>query len=174
MTSRISIIILFVLLGLFLPVTGQEQPLKDYADAHKDKKFCFYPSTLRMINIKKNPDFNELVSGIEKLLVYALDSAAKADQSYTEIINSYQEIGFEEYASAYGGETNFFLYGKEEAEDNQFVGVFKNEDEVMAFYMHGNIAWQSIPKLLQSFQEGDVMNIFTLNEKQFENDPDDK
>jgi hypothetical protein len=172
MTTRSSFILLILLLGLFRPASGQEQPLKDYADKHKDRKLCFYPSTLRMINIGKNPDFNELVSGIEKLLVYTLDSAAKADQSYTEIIPTYKDLGFEEYASAYGGETNFFLYGKEAEKDNQFVGVFRNGEELMAFYMHGNIGWQSIPKLMMSFREDEIINILNLNEEKFENDPD--
>lgn len=172
--TKSSFVFLFILPGLFHPVLAQEQPLKDYADKHNELKLCFYPSTLRMINIAKNPDYYELVNGIEKLLVYTLDSTAKADQSYNEIITSYQKLGFEEYASAYGGETNFFLYGKEKEKDNQFVGVFKNDEQVMAFYMHGNIAWQSIPKLMQSFQKDDMINIFNLNEKNFENDPDDR
>jgi hypothetical protein len=164
MITKSSIVFLIILLGLFRPVSGQEQPLKDYADAHKESKFCFYPSTLRMINIAQNPDYNDLVNGIEKLLVYSLDSSAKADQSYKDIINSYREIGFEEYAAMYGGKTNFFLYGKENKDENQFVGVMKSEDEVYAFYMRGQIGWQKIPALMQNFQSEDVMNIFDLKQ----------
>lgn len=161
--TKSKILLVFLLLGGLDPsLRAQETPFKEYADAHKDRKFCFYPSTLRMINIAQNPDYNELVNGIEKLLVYTLDSAATANNNYKEIITSYQEIGYEEYAAMYGGKTNFFLYGKENEGENQFVGVMKADDAVYAFYMRGKIGWQKIPELIQSFQTGDVINIFDL------------
>lgn len=154
---------MFLLLGgLFTSLGAQETPFKEYADAHKDRKFCFYPSTLRMINIAQNPDYNEMVNGIEKLLVYTLDSAASANNNYKEIISEYQNLGFEEYAAMYGGKTNFFLYGKENKDENQFVGVMKMDDAVYAFYLRGRIGWQKIPDLMQSFKNGDVINIFDL------------
>jgi hypothetical protein len=163
MATKSKILFVFLLLGgLFPSLRAQETPFKEYADTHKERKFCFYPSTLRMVNIAQNPDYNDLVNGIEKLLVYSLDSAAKASQSYKEIITSYEKIGFEEYATVYGGKTNFFLYGKENKDENQFVGVMKSEDAVYAFYMRGQIGWQKIPALMQSFQTDDVMNIFDL------------
>ena len=163
MVNISKLILLFLLMAGMLPsLKAQETPFKAYADTHKDRKFCFYPSTLRMINIAKNPDYNELVNGIEKLLIYTLDSAAKAGQSYKSIITTYKKIGFEEYVTMAGGKTNFILYGKENKDENQFVGVMKSEDAVYAFYMRGQIGWQKIPALMQSFQSEDVMNIFDL------------
>ncbi len=147
------------------PLKAQETPFKAYADAHKDRKFCFYASTLRMINIAKNPDYNELVNGIEKLLVCTLDSAAKAGQSYKGLITSYKKIGFEEYVTVAGGKTNFILYGKENKDENQFVGVMKSEDAMYAFYLRGRIGWEKIPDLMRSFQADDMINIFDLNKQ---------
>jgi len=144
---------------------AQETPFKKYADAHKERKFCFYPSTLRMINIAKNPDYYELVNGVEKLLVYTLDSAAKANQSYKGLITSYKKIGFDEYVTMAGGKTNFILYGKENKNENQFIGVMKSEDAMYAFYLRGMIGWQKIPALMQSFQADDMINIFDLNKQ---------
>ena len=160
------ILIFWLLAGVLTALKAQETPFKTYGDAHKDRKFCFYPSTLRMINIAQNPDYNELVNGIEKLMVYTLDSAAKASKSYKGIFTSYKKIGFEEYASISGGTTNFFLYGKETKNENQFVGVMKSEDAVYAFYMRGRIGWQKIPAMMQSFKSGDMINIFQLNKKE--------
>ena len=170
-----KLIIVFLLLTGFLPsLKAQETPFKIYADANKERKFCFYPSTLRMINIAQNPDYNELVNGIEKLLVYTLDSTAKANQSYKAIITSYKKMGFEEYASISGGNTNFFLYGKENKKENQFVGVMKSEDAVYAFYVRGRIGWQKIPALMQSFKGDDMINIFQLNKKEIGKHPRNK
>ena len=175
MVNISKLVIIFWLLGGFLPsLKAQETAFKTYGDAHKDRKFCFYPSTLRMINIAKNPDYNELVNGIEKLMVYTLDSAAKASKSYKGIITSYKKIGFEEYASMYGGTTDFFLYGKENKNENQYVGVMKSEDAVYAFYMRGRIAWQKIPALMQSFKSNDMINIFQLNKKEIGKRPRNK
>ena len=139
------IVVFCLLIGILPSLRAQETPFKTYADAHKERKFCFYPSTLRMINIDKNPDYYELVNGIEKLLVYTLDSAAKASQSYKTVIISYKKIGFEEYVSVAGGKTDFIMYGKENKNENQFVGVMKSEDAIFAFYLRDRIGWQKIP-----------------------------
>lgn len=156
---------LCLVIGLLPSLKAQETPFKDYADKHKERKFCFYPSTLRMINLAKNPDYDELVNGIEKLLIYTLDSAAIASQSYKSIVTSYRKIGFEEYVSMTGGTTNFILYGKESKSENQFVGVMQSEDALYAFYLRGRIGWQKIPALMQSFQSDDMINIFELNKR---------
>lgn len=168
-------IIIFLMLTVFLPsVNAQETPFKTYADAHKTKKYCFYASTLRMINISHNPDYYKLVNGIEKLLVYTLDSAAIASKSYKSIITSYNKIGFDEYASIAGGTTDFFIYGKDNKAESQFVGVFKGSDAVYAFYLRGRIEWQNIPALMQSFETGDMINIFQLNKKEIGKRPQNK
>lgn len=159
------IIVLSLAVGLLTSLKAQETQFKAYADAHKERKFCFYPSTLRMLNTTNNPDYYELVNGIEKMLVYSLDSAAKASQSYKSIITSYKKIGFEEYVTLNSGKTNFILYGKENKTRNQFVGVMKSEDAMYAFYLRGRIGWQKIPALMQSFQSDGMINIFDLNKQ---------
>jgi hypothetical protein len=175
MAKTSKLILIFCLLAGVLPsLKAQETPLKEYGDAHKDRKYCFYPSTLRMINIAKNPDYNGLVNGIEKLLIYTLDSAAKAGQSYKGLITSYKKTGFEEYVSVWGGKTNFILYGKESKDENQFVGVMKSEDAMYAFYLRGRIGWQKIPALMQSFQADDMINIFDLNKQKSGKRPQNK
>ena len=157
------IVVFWLMVGILPSLKAQETPFKKYADAHKERKFCFYPSTLRMLNMAHNPDYYALVNDIEKLLVYTLDSAAKASQSYNAMITTYKKTGFEEYAAMSGGKTIFLLYGKENKHENQFVGVVKNEDSFFAFYMRGRIGWQKIPALMQSFKSDDMINIFDLN-----------
>jgi hypothetical protein len=163
MKSTTILISLIILLGLSWEIKAQEQPLKDFAEDRKDRKFCFYPSTLRMVNLANNPDFDDLVNGIEKLLIYNLDSAARADKSYKEIITTYQELDFEEYASAYGGGLNFYVYGKENKKETEYIGIIKQADLLTAFYMRGQIAMNKIPRLIQSMSEGDFINPFDFN-----------
>ncbi|MEE4259045.1 MAG: DUF4252 domain-containing protein [Bacteroidales bacterium] len=163
MRSTTILISLVILLGLSWEIKAQEQPLKDFAEDRKDRKFCFYPSTLRMVNLANNPDFDDLVNGIEKLLIYNLDSTARADKSYKEIITTYQELDFEEYASAYGGGLNFYVYGKENKKETEYIGVVKQDDLLTTFYMRGQIAMNKIPRLIQSMSEGDFINPFDFN-----------
>lgn len=163
MTRRIKFLIVIVALGLGnQPLSAQEAPLKDLVEHRRDRKLAFYPSTLRMINLSQNPDYNEMVNGIDKLLIYTLDSATKADKSYRQIAQTYTRLGFEEYAMAYGADMQLAILGKE-GNDNEFVGYFGQNDLVVAFYLRGNVGWQKIPTLLQSMQQDDMINLFDLN-----------
>ena len=157
------LISLVIWLGLSLNLDAQEQALKDFAEDRKESKFCFYPSTLRMVNLANNPDFDELVGDIEKLLIYNLDSATRAEKSYKQIITAYEALEFEEYASAYGGGLNFYVYGKENRKETEYIGILKRDDMLTAFYMRGQIALNKIPHLMQSMSEGDFINPFDFN-----------
>lgn len=139
------------------PLLAQEQPLKDLVEAKRERKYAFYPSTLRMVNISENQAYNELVSGVEKLLVYTLDSATRADRSYTQITANYQELGYEEYASVMGGDMSLAVMGLESKDGNQFVGFVGQTDMVMAFYLRGSIAWQKIPTLINTLKSEDML-----------------
>jgi len=163
MIKKTILISLILTVGYISPIFAQEQPLKDFAEDRKERKFCFYPSTLRMVNLANNPDFDELVSGIDKLLIYNLDSTARADKAYKELIATYEELDFEEYASAYGGDLNFYVYGKDMRKGTEYIGIIRQEDVLTAFYMRGTIAMNKIPKLMQSMGEGDFINPFDFN-----------
>ena len=159
---------LLILMGWFAsPISAQEEPLKNYADTCRDMKLCFYPSTLRMINLNNNPDLDELVSGVDKLLIYTLDSAASADKSYKSLIDTYTQLDYEEYISAYGAGPNFFIYGKEGRKANQYIGIIVQLDNISVFYMKGFVALNKFPDLIQSMNEGDFINPFDFNINDF-------
>lgn len=161
--TRKTILISFILLLGFQSLFAQEQPLKDFAEDRRENKFCFYPSTLRMVNLANNPDFNDLVNGIEKLLIYSLDSTARADKTYKDLIVTYEALNYEELASAYGGELNFYVYGKDDGASSEYIGIIRQKDLVTAFYMRGQIAMNKLPQLMQSMSEGDFINPFDFN-----------
>ena len=167
MKNTTTLISLIFFLGLAMNVSAQEQPLKDFAEDRKESKFCFYPSTLRMVNLANNPDFNDLVSGIEKLLIYNLDSATRVEKSYKQIITTYEALDFVEYASAFGGGLNFYVYGKEHYKETEYIGILKRDEMLTAFYMRGQVAINKIPRLMQSMSEGDFINPFDFNINDF-------
>ncbi|MFY0685598.1 MAG: hypothetical protein JXQ90_00460 [Cyclobacteriaceae bacterium] len=151
---------ILVLVGTSFPLLAQESIVKDFAEGNHKNKYCFYPSTLRMVNLKNNPDYNELVGTIDKLLVYNLDSAASI--GFRSIIEEAETKGFEEYITFFGGSQTLYLYGKE-GNKPQMIGVLRDKESSYAFYMKGAIQFQKIPTLFSTLQENDLLNIFDLN-----------
>lgn len=163
-----QIFVLILLITVFLSASGQEDRFKEFAESHKERTFCFYPSTLRMLNIGGNPDFDKMVSGIEKLLVYKLDSISQADMLYNPILDIYRETGYEEYITIYGGNKEVYVLGSPNNENKEFIGIVMYEENSIAFLMKGNIGWEEIPKLFNNIKEGDFINILDLNTDQFD------
>ncbi len=140
---------------------GQESIIKDFAESRRDLKYCLYPSTLRMVNLKKDPSFNEAVSGIKKLLVYKLDSATTASKEYLIWVKAYPKHGFEEYLTM-NGAMDLLIYGKKE----EFVGLSGSGRNIIAFYLKGEVALQKVPELIRNFDGSGVLSLITnqLNE----------
>jgi hypothetical protein len=161
-------IILFLTM-IFLSVNGQEDRFKEFGESHKDRAFCFYPSTLRMINIGDIPEFNNMVNGIDKLLVYTLDSISGADKLYKQMLSDYKTDGYEEYISVQGGGNDMYLLGNEmQSKDNEFVGVVINNELSLTFYMRGDIGWEEIPKMINTIQNGDFIDILDFKFVEFD------
>ncbi|MEQ9307279.1 MAG: DUF4252 domain-containing protein [Marinoscillum sp.] len=162
------VILTIILWGLSVqPLSAQESILKDHIEHKRDRKFAFYPSTLRMVNLERNDDYDQLVNGVEKLLVYTLDSITIVDKSYTQISESYLEAGFEEYATIYGGEMTMSILGKEGSKTQEMVGYFSQKETAIAFYLRGNIPWQKIPSLMQNIQQLEVIDFFDVKNFKF-------
>ena len=157
-----SLVIGLALMGLSWPLFAQEDILKDFAEVRNESKYCLYPSTLRMINVNKNEAYEELANSFEKFLIYQLDSISSASDSFKDVLTDYKKEEFEEYISVYGAGTTIMILGKEKR-TNEMVGVLANSGRVFMFYLLGNIAFQKIPALINTFAENDLINIFDLN-----------
>ena len=149
-----------LLFALAVSTFGQESIIKEFSEPRRPTRWlnpiCLYPSTLRMVNISGNSDFNALVNDIEKVLIYTLDSATIISDDKTSWIKDYEEIGYEEYISLYGKQM-MRIYGK----DEEYVGIMSAEDRLLTFYLRGNIPFHKIPTLINSFREEDFLDIVT-------------
>lgn len=163
-----SLIIGLTLLGLAEPLLAQEDMFKDYAESHYERKYCLYPSTLRMINIKQNEDFNELASSFEKFLIYQLDSMSIAQKSYSKMISGFRNEGYEEYVTIFGGGNSTVILGKE-MRVNELVGVVGLDDQLFAFFVKGNIAWQKIPTMINTLKDDDLFNVLDIKSERRRN-----
>lgn len=145
---------------LIIPSMAQESIIKDFAEPRRPTRWmnpiCLYPSTLRMVNIAQDPNFNEMVNDIEKVLIYTLDSATAVNKSYKDLLKTYEVEGFEEYFAMYGKQ-EMRIVGKKE----EYVGIVAADGKAIAFYIRGDIPFSKIPTLLQSFQGSDVLPLLT-------------
>ncbi len=148
-------------MGLGQPLLAQEDILKEFAANRSERRYALYPSTLRMINIQKNEAFNELATSMEKFLIYDLDSISTVDKSFGTMLDTYRTIGFEEYMSILGDGNSVVLLGKEKG-TNELVGVVGQDDQLFAFFLKGNIAWQKIPTILRTMQDDDLLNVLDI------------
>lgn len=167
MKNRIKILSFCICTGLMScqSLFAQEDLLKEFAEMRNERKLAFYPSTLRMINLGNNTEFNAVVNDIEKLLVYVMDSATTAQKSYFRISEAYLNAGFDEYVSASGGDLAFTLLGKEHPDSNEFAGYFSYNDSMIAFYLTGRIPFDKIYMLTQTMRQEDFLNPLNLTKK---------
>ncbi len=152
----------------FSAIQAQEGPLKAYAEDISSRKFCFYPSTLRMINLSNDEHFDELVSGIHKLLIYQIPQTSDNIDSYTQMLNSYRDREFEEYARMEGAGNRFLLMGKEGFSREEYVGVAGAEDMLLVFYLTGDIAWENIPSIMRQLQSDNMLNFLDFKRPEFD------
>ncbi len=151
-----------LLFGILLcsRLLAQESIIKDFSEPRKSfgwmNPVCLYPSTLRMINTSHDPQFNDLVNDVEKVLIYLLDSATFTTKEYKTLLKDYEDTGYEEYITMTGNQ-EIRVIGKE----NEYVGVMATDAGIIAFYIRGEIPFGKIPTLLQSFQINNVLPIIT-------------
>lgn len=161
--ERFFIVVIFM--GATSPLFAQDQVIKEALDSSNERKFCLYASTLRMINMSNDLSYNEMVSGVEKLLVYSLPVSDSMRQVVDEMIGVYaQAYEYEEYARIFGGPMTLSLYGS--AQEDKLVGYARQEDKIFAFYLDGQIEWQKIPALIDKLSSMEMLDIVNLNQGQ--------
>lgn len=106
-----------------------------------------------MINISDDAEFNALVNDIEKILIYEMDSAT-VSQGTRGWLETYEEVGFEEYLTLYGKQ-----FAKIMGKDDEMVGLLESDQSVYAFYLKGHIRLEKIPTLIGSLNSDDFIGI---------------
>jgi hypothetical protein len=161
--NKKPLFLLSIMLGLFSQsLFAQEDILKEFAEDNNQRKFCFYPSTIRMINLENDPEFNEMVKPLKKLLVYKMDSAGSIWDNYQPTFDSYEEKGFEEYATIFGNGYNVRIMGKD-TRGQQYVGILKMESDAYTFYLDGYVNWQKLPNLMNQLQSNQFLDIMNFD-----------
>lgn len=113
----------------------------------------FYPSTLRMVNLDNNEEFNRLIQDIEKLIFFKMNGKFENIDMYNLVNHLQSNEDFEEYVVVDGPTKKFYLLGREQPTETVGVALLDNEHYV--FDVAGSLELKELPKLYQYISEND-------------------
>lgn len=141
---------------------AQSSIVAEFKENHKTAlSLYFYPSTLRMINIERNPEFDELINGIKKARFFKLDSGAVSKDDFSRLVKDLTNDGFEEVMFIKNKDMDLRVWGSEKRHP-ELVILSKSGDELMLLEINGMINVAKIPKLTQTFNQEGLTKILNL------------
>lgn len=154
---------------------GQSHSIKNLIEEEKPElSLYFYPSTLRMINLQRNAEFDELIRDIRKMTFLKLDKRAFNHSNFRQLVNELiSEENFEEYIVVEGNEHKLYLLGKESPPST--IGVAFYQKEYYAMDITGKINIKNLPKLYEQLSQNDstfkngFVNVFNVMSTHKEN-----
>ncbi len=161
---------LFILfLSLSYACFAQSSVITDFKEDH-DLAFSlyFYPSTLRMINIERNVEYDEMIREIKKARFFKLDSGAISKTELNNLMTDIVNEGFEEVMFMKNKDTDVRVWGKENSSPELII-ISKSNEELMLLEINGMINVVKIPKLAQTFNRNGFLDVLNLTGKKKKN-----
>lgn len=141
---------------------AQSSIISEFKENHETAlSLYFYPSTLRMINIERNVEFDEMISGIKKARFFKLDSGTVTKIDLSELAEELTNEGFEEIMFVKNKDMDLKVWGLEK-KNPELVVLSKSGDELMLLEINGMINVAKIPKLTQTFNQEGFIDILKL------------
>ena len=144
----------------------QNPIVTEFKDSHGTSlSLYFYPSTLRMINIERNPEFDEMIREIRQARFFRLDSGSVTKEDLRDLTNNLQAVGFEEMMLYRDGSSDVRVWGLEKKKPEMVIISNSGENEVMVLEIDGMVNVARIPRLAQTFNENAFFDIMNFNQK---------
>ena len=159
------ILTLIFLLTFSSVICAQNSAITEFKDNHNTSlALYFYPSTLRMINLQRNPEYDEMIKEIEKARFFKLDSGAATQADIAVLGNELRKAGYEEMMVMKSKKNDIEVLGLEK-HTPEIVVISRNGNECMLLELKGMINIAKIPKLMEAFNSGAFLDVFNLNDK---------
>ncbi len=165
------------LLGLTLCpslVAGQSKTIQSFIDRKQTAhRFYFYPSTLRMINLDRDPNYYELIKGIEKLIFFRLNQDSFNRENFQAAVKDLYAEGFEDLIVVEDNERQVYVMGRDQP-DETVVIAHSNGDYYVAD-VQGSIDFLELPDIYSgliqrdSLEQKGFINVLNLFEKRDRN-----
>lgn len=145
-----------------LETHAQSRTVTQFLEEHEPStSLYFYPSTLRMINLENNPDYQRLVRNIEKLSFLTFDKKSNhlGSKDFQKLKEELAAEKFEELFTMDDKGNHIYVYALGD-EPEAYISVVENESSLMLFDMQGAPHLPSLMKLIQSdFNFGKVAKL---------------
>lgn len=138
------------------------------ADFHSTQLF-FYPSTLRMLNIQKDPSWNEMVKDVRhlRLVMYDADSFLLAEKA--NLTAELGDEGFEELLSLRSDTIKAEVYGKYDGDRMQgLAALILQSSGGFIIELDGSVDPMKIYKIAQTGIDLPVLNSYFKDQKEEE------
>ncbi|MDZ7608659.1 MAG: DUF4252 domain-containing protein [Cyclobacteriaceae bacterium] len=146
-------------------VNAQSSAVTEFKDNHETSlAMYFYPSTLRMINLNQNLEFNEMIREIKKARFFRLDSGAVTPSELSALSESLIKSGYEEMMVMKSPDIDIAVLGLEK-HIPEFVVISRKGDECMLLEVAGILNIAKIPKLMDAFNNGGFLDVLNLKNK---------
>lgn len=146
-------IVALLLSVLSLPALSQTKTTEALQKKHSDAlAFYFYNNTLRMLNQKEDPGFDELVKDIEKMKFLVIDKNQNFGPSdYKNLVSGYKAEAFEEIMTSRLEGKNFDVFLKEQNGKTKGMIVTVNDSSnLYVLDIVGSIALNKITSLFNT------------------------
>lgn len=141
---------------------AQSSIVTEFKENHETALSLYlYPSTLRMINIERNQEFDEMISEIKKARFFKMDSGSVSRVDLSNLEKSLTNEGFEEVMFVKNKDMDLRVWALGE-KNPELVILSKSGEELMVLEINGIINIAKIPKLTQTFNQEGFMDILKL------------
>ena len=157
---RYRFFFLFIILSTFS--FAQSIVVTEFKENHNTGLSLYlYPSTLRMINIERNQEFDEMIREIKKARFFKMDSGAVSKTDLSKLAKDLKNIGFEEVMFIKNKDADIRVWGKQKR-NPELVIISKSDEELMLLEINGMINIAKIPKLTQTFNRSGFLDVLNL------------
>lgn len=154
MKSTKLYLIITVLILSNLAAHAQSKTTLAAQDKYSDAMdFFFYNNTLRMLNQKEDPAFDELIKDIEKmkLLIIKKDAETFGADGYKKLVGDYKQESFEEIMTSRVDGKSFDIFIQEKDGKTKAMLVLVNAEESLYILdIVGRIALNKVTSLYQT------------------------
>lgn len=165
---KITYIIKILLLLILLQETGysQSRTIESWTKNREGlRKLCFYPTTLRMVNLSKDESFYRMVRDIEKLKIIIPDN--KKPVTRDEVLYLRKGIKAEDYKDMIQvkrGKELFYVFVKEQnSKPVGFAGIVYSEDRFILVDLEGYLSPEVISQLIDGkLETGALSKIYDI------------
>ena len=152
-SNQIFIAILIIIWPVL--AIGQSKTTEALQKKHSDAtSFYFYNNTLRMLNQKEDPAFDELIKDIEKMkfLMIKKTSDTFDGTTYKKLVGEYKSESYQEMMTSRFDGKNFDIFMKEGTGKGMLV-LINDEENLFVLDIIGTVALNQVTKLYTTLDE---------------------